>query len=255
MIKGRWIGALSVSALLLGSQAGAADLQILAAGAVRAPVASLLPAFEAETGNKVHMTTGPVGDLAVKLESGTDADAVLLTPPVIDALVKLNLVIEGSRADLGSVSTVVAVKSGAPAPDVSSPDALKSALLAAKSIAYVDPKLGATSGIHFLKLLQQFGIADAVAAKTHLAEVGIGVSRMVADGTAEIGVTQKSEVIPVAGVNIVGPLPAPLQLTSIYSAGLVKNAKSPEAAQALVKYLTGPAGREKFKAAGFDPPP
>ena len=157
----------------------------------------------------------------------------------------------GSRADLAKTGVGVVVKKGAPLPDISTVDAFKRALLAAKSVAYIDPKAGGSSGIYVGKLLERLGIADAVNAKAVLIHGG-EVATHVADGEAEIGVHQISEILPVRA-RLVGPLPAEIQNFTIYSAGVSAAAKDNATANALVKFLTGPHALPIIKAKGMEP--
>jgi molybdate transport system substrate-binding protein len=239
----------------VGQIAGAAEIKVLAAGAVRSTVNALATDFEAKSGDKLSFTYGTVGAMQAELEKGTAADVVLLTPASIAALADKGLVQRGNHADLGVVGNAVAVKAGAKLPDISTPEAVKQTLLAAQAVAYADPATGASSGIHFAKVLRELGIAEQVNAKAKLAPGGAAAAKLVADGGAEIVVTQKSEILPVTGVVVVGPLPPSLQNATTYSAAMTKNANAPDASTAFVRYLTGPEGRAKFKAAGFDPPP
>jgi molybdate transport system substrate-binding protein len=143
------------------------------------------------------------------------------------------------------------VREGAPRPDIATPEALKQTLLAAKSLVYVDPARGATSGIHFASVLQRLGIADTVKSKTILIPTGFA-AEVVARGEAEIRVHQISEILPVKGVTLVGPLPRELQKVTIYSGGLAAKAAQPEAARAFLAFLTRPAFKPKLAAAGLD---
>jgi molybdate transport system substrate-binding protein len=176
---------------------------------------------------------------------------VVLTDVAIDQLEGQGLVVTGSRVDIARVGVGVAVREGAPRPDISTPEALKQTLLSAKSLVYVDPARGATSGVHFASVLQRLGIADAVKSKTILIPTGFA-AEVVARGEAEICVHQISEILPVKGVTLVGPLPRELQKVTIYSGGLATKASAPEAARAFLAFLTRPAFKPKLAAAGLD---
>ena len=158
----------------------------------------------------------------------------------------------GTRADLAKVGIGVVVKAGAPLPDITTDEAFKRALLAAKSVAYIDPKAGGSSGIYVDKLLQRLGIADQVRAKAVLVQGG-AVADKVADGEAEIGVHQISEILPVAGVTLVGPLPADIQNFTVYAAGVGSAAKDTAAAKGFVEFLAGPHALPIIKAKGMAP--
>ena len=214
-------------------------------------VTELGEAFKQETGHTLSMTFDTVGAQSKRLSGGEPADVVVLTDVAIDQLEGQGLVVAGSRADIARVGVGVAVREGAPRPDISTPEALKQTLLSAKSLVYVDPARGATSGIHFASVLQRLGIADAVKSKTILIPTGFA-AEVVARGEAEICVHQISEILPVKGVTLVGPLPRELQKVTIYSGGLAAKAAQPEAARAFLAFLTRPAFKSKLAAAGLD---
>ena len=199
------VGAL-IALAAFATPAGAAEIKVLAAGAVRSTVTALSADFEARTGNKLVFTFDTAGGLRDKLANGVPTDLIIVPPKTLDELNQKGLLQPGKRTDLGAVGSVVAVKSGAPAPDISTPATLKQALLAARAVAYGDPATGASSGIHFAKVLQELGIADAVNAKAKLAREGSGAAKAVADGSADMVVTQKTEILPVPGLTIVGQI-------------------------------------------------
>jgi molybdate transport system substrate-binding protein len=233
------------------SGAAAAEIKVLSAGAMKSIVTELGEAFKQETGHTLSMTFDTVGAQSKRLSAGEPADVVVLTDVAIDQLEGQGLVVAGSRADIARVGVGVAVREGAPRPDIATPEALKQTLLAAKSLVYVDPARGATSGIHFASVLQRLGIADAVKSKTILIPTGFA-AEVVARGEAEICVHQISEILPVKGVALVGPLPRELQKVTVYSGGLAAKAAQPEAARAFLAFLTRPAFKPKLAAAGLD---
>jgi molybdate transport system substrate-binding protein len=247
-------GWLAMGALLLVAwltAAEAAEIKVLSAGAMKSIVTELGEAFKQETGHTLQMTFDTVGAQSKRLSGGEAADVVVLTDVAIDQLEGQGLVVAGSRADIARVGVGVAVREGAPRPDIATPEALKQTLLAAKSLVYVDPARGATSGIHFASVLQRLGIAEAVKSKTILIPTGFA-AEVVARGEAEICVHQISEILPVKGVTLVGPLPRELQKVTIYSGGLAAKAAQPEAARAFLAFLTRPAFKSKLAAAGLD---
>jgi molybdate transport system substrate-binding protein len=193
-----------------------------------------------------------MGLLQQKIAAGERADVLIATIEVMTDLEKQGKVVAGSRVPLGDIGIGVAVREGAPVPDISTPEAFKQALLKAKSIVYVDPTKG-TSGKHFAGVLQRLGIAEAVKSKTILREGGFAVEA-VAKGEAEIGVQQTSEIIPVKGVKLIGQLPGDLQKVTTYSAAIMNGAASPKPAQAFIRYLAGKEGRAVFVAKGFMAP-
>jgi molybdate transport system substrate-binding protein len=230
--------------------AEAAEIKVLSAGAVRAIVTELAQAFAKDTGHTVTLAFGTVGVTRKRLAE-EPADVVIMTDVAIDESSAQGAVVAGSRNDIARTGMGVGVREGAPKPDISTPDAFKQALLAARSLTYVDPAQGATSGIHFAGLLQKFGIADAVKPKTTLVPGGYP-AELVAKGEVEMVVHQISEIVPVRGVTLVGPLPKDVQKVTTYSAGIAKKAATPETARAFVAFLTSPAMKPKFVAAGLD---
>jgi molybdate transport system substrate-binding protein len=247
----RWLGAgVAASLLLLGVAAEAAEIRVLSAGAVRAIVTELAQAFEKETGHRVSLAFGTVGVTRKRL-ADEPADVVIMTDVAIDESRAQGAVVAGSRADVARTGMGVGVRDGAPKPDISTPEALKQALLATRSLTYVDPAQGATSGLHFAGLLRQLGIADAVKPKTTLVPGGYP-AELVARGEVEMVVHQISEIVPVKGVTLVGPLPRAVQKVTTYSAGIASKATSPEAARGFVAFLTSPATKAKLAAAGLD---
>jgi molybdate transport system substrate-binding protein len=247
----RWLGAgVAASLLLLGVAAEAAEIRVLSAGAVRAIVTELAQAFEKETGHRVSLAFGTVGVTRKRL-ADEPADVVIMTDVAIDESSAQGAVVAGSRADVARTGMGVGVRDGAPKPDISTPEALKQALLATRSLTYVDPAQGATSGIHFAGLLRQLGIADAVKPKTTLVPGGYP-AELVARGEVEMVVHQISEIVPVKGVTLVGPLPRAVQKVTTYPAGIAGKATAREAARAFVAFLTSPATKAKLAAAGLD---
>jgi molybdate transport system substrate-binding protein len=176
----------------------------------------------------------------------------VLTPKAVDDLAKEGKFVAGSRANLARVAVGVVVKDGTPKPDIGSVAAFKQALLAAKSVAYIDPAAGGSSGIYVAGLLDKLGIAGEVKPKAKLIPGG-AVAEHVAKGEAELGIHQISEILPVKGVTLVGPLPAEIQNYTVYAAGLGAQAKEGDAAKALLKTLTSPAAAEVLKSKGMEP--
>jgi molybdate transport system substrate-binding protein len=237
-------------ALAGGAPAQAAEVKVLSAGAVRSIVTELARAYETETGNTVALAFGTVGLVRQKLTSDP-VDVVIMSDTALDDAIARGSVAADSRTDIARTGMGIAVKEGAPKPDIATPEALKQALLAAKSIVYVDPAQGATSGIHFASVLQRLGIADAVKSKTTLVPGGYP-AELVAEGKVELVAHQISEILPVKGVTLVGPLPRELQKVTTYSAGRAVKAADIELARGFIAFLARPAFRAKFAAAGLD---
>src|SRR6266567_3270113 len=222
----------------------AAEIKVLSAGAVKAVIVNMGDQFEKESGHKLSVSFGTVGVTRQKL-AAEPADVA------IDEAIRQGSVVAGTRNDIARAGVGVGVKEGAPKPDISTPEAFKQTLLAAKSLVYVDPAQGATSGIHFASVLQRLGIADAVKSKTILWPGGYAAEAVV-KGQAEIVVHQISEILPVKGVTLVGPLPGDLQKITVYSAGIAQKSEQPDAARAFISYLVSGPVKAKFAQAGLD---
>src|SRR3954449_11263759 len=248
----------AITAILAGwaclTTAEAAEVKILTAGAMKAVVLELVPQFEKETGHKAVVDNDTAGGLAKRVEGGEAFDLAVITPGVIGDLAKKGKVAADSRANVARVGVGVVVKEGAPVPDIGSVDAFKRALLSAKSVAYIDPASGGSSGIYLSGLFDKLGIAADIKPKAKLKQGGY-VAELIASGEAELGLHQISEILPVKGVKLVGLLPAEIQNYTTYAAAVVTDAKQPEGARALIKLLSGPAADSVLKARGMERPP
>ena len=240
------------AAVLTQTPASAAEIKVLTAGAYKQVVLALVPAFEQQTGHKVSVDNGTAGELQKRIDGGEAFDVAVISPVVVDALIDKGRIVRGSRHDLATVGVGVVVKEGTPKPDIGSVEAFKQAMLAAKSIAYIDPKSGGTTGIYIEKLMESLGIGDAVRAKAKL-KMGGYVADLVVSGEAEIGLHQISEIVPVKGAVLVGPLPKEIQNITTYSAGLSTTTRSQDAAQALIKAFSSPEAAKLLKSKGMEP--
>jgi molybdate transport system substrate-binding protein len=209
-------------------------MKVLCTNGLKSVMVELAPEFERSTGGKVVITWGSAKALLEELEAGAGGDLAILTAEAIDGLIAGGKVVAGSRVDLARSGIGIAVRKGAGKPDIASPEALKRALLAARSIAH--SKAG-MSGIYFPTVLARLGIAEETKGKIVMPDPGTPVGELVARGDAEIGVQQISELLPVAGIEIVGPLPPSLQKVTTFTAGVLAAAKEPEAAAALLQFL------------------
>ena len=242
--------------LLLSATASAAEVRVMISGGLTAAYKVLVPEFERATGHHVLTAYGPsmgttVNAIPIRLERGEPADVLIMVGYALGDLVKQGKVIADSRVDLVKSPIGVAVKAGAPKPDISSADALKRALLAAKSIAYSD----SASGVYVsTEMFEKLGITDAMKDKARKIPA-VPVGEIVASGEAEIGFQQISELLPVRGVDMVGPLPAELQKITVFSAGIATVSKEPAAGRALIKFLGSPAARDTIVKSGMDPIP
>src|SRR5437016_2854124 len=210
----------------------------MSAGAVKSMIAALGAEFERETGNKLDLNFGTAGSLRERIRNGEVADLVILSESAIDEVAKLGLVVSETCTDLGRTVTGVVVREGAPVPDISTPHAFMQSLLKARSVAYTDPKAGGSGGIMFSALLLKLGIADEINKKAVLGKGGHDVATSIAEGRAEIGTTFISEVLPVKGAKVVGPLPGELHSANTYTAAIHSRAASREGAEALLRKLT-----------------
>jgi molybdate transport system substrate-binding protein len=247
--------AFAVVLMAVGAPRGAAcaEIKVLTAGAFKQVLLAMLPEFERQSGHKVIVDNDTVGALTKRVEAGEAFDLAVLTPTAVDSLSKKGKLVPGSGRNLARVGIGVVVKEGAPKPDIGSVDAFKKALLAASSIAYIDPAAGGSSGIYVAGLLDRLGIAAEMKGKSRLISGG-AVAEHVARGEAELGIHQISEILPVKGIALVGPLPAEIQSYTIYAAGVGANAREADAAKDLLKALTGPSVAEVLRSKGMDPP-
>jgi molybdate transport system substrate-binding protein len=239
-------------ALVGVTESSASEIKVLTAGAYRQVVDALVPDFEKQTGHKVSVDNGTTGQLTKRIEGGEAFDVLVITPAVVDQMTANGKLAAGSRVMLASVGVGVAVKEGAPKPDIGTVEDFKNALLGAKSVAYLDPASGGSSGIYVDQLLVKLGIADQIKPKAKLKQGG-HVADLLASGEAELGIHQISEIVPVKGVTLVGPLPKEIQSTTTYAAGLSASTKDKEAATELIKYLSGPDAAAVLKSKGMDP--
>jgi molybdate transport system substrate-binding protein len=246
------VGMVVAAVLGVGVQsAAAAEIKVLTTGAFKSVVMALVPEFEKATGHKVIVDNGTVGQLVKRVDGGETFDVLVLNPRGIEDYIKKGKIVAGSNANVARVGVGVMVRAGAPKPDIGSVDAFKRALLDAKSVAYIDPASGGSSGIYVSGLLDRLGIADAVKPKAKLKKGG-HVSDLIVSGEAELGIHQISEIVSQEGVTLVGPLPGTIQNYTTYTVGLSADTKSPMAGKAFIKVLTGPSAAAVLKAKGME---
>ena len=233
-----------------GAHAQAAEIKVLSAGAVKGIVGELAETFRQETGHTVTLTSGTAGEIRQRVTAGDPADVIFVTDTVLEQLAAARLIVADTRVDVARTGVGVAVRTGTPLPDISTPEAFKRTVLAAKSLVHTDPGRGATSGIHVAGVLQRLGIADAVRDKTVLWPGGYAAEALLT-GQADLCVHQISEILPVKGVTLVGPLPQELQKITTYSAALSARAAAPEAGRAFIAFVVRPSFKPKFAAAGL----
>jgi molybdate transport system substrate-binding protein len=256
-IKSSWLfriifGLLSVL-LITGSAADAAEIKVLSALGFRDVLKDLGPKFERATGHKLAITEANMSAVVKLVQGGGTADLVIIPKQGIDDFVKDGKVAAGNVTVVALSLMGVAVRKGFPKPDISSPESLQRTLLAAKTIVYSDASKGSVDGTHFTKVLDRLGIASEIKSKTLLSSPPRTAGDFVANGEAEIGVQQIQNLISIAGIEIVGPLPGDLQYTLVFAAAIMAGAKNAESAKALVDFLRTPEAATVIKAKGMEP--
>ena len=228
-------------------------LKVLSAGAVKYVVTGLGAAFTRDNGREVDFTFGTIAGVQQRLKDGETADVIIGTAPAIAQMEQSGVIEAGSRVELGRTLTGIGVRDDTPSPDISTPERFRQAMLDARSIAYTSPQAGGTSGIYLTGLMERLGIADAVSKKALLCINGDEVVDKVAAGEAEVGSTFISEIVPRAGMKVVGPLPAAIGNATAYAAGVSANSSNRDAARAFIALLTDPAQRPFWVSRGFEP--
>lgn len=246
--------ALSIVGVLTAGPSAAAEIKVLSAGAFKPVVVALVPEFEKQTGHKVTVDNDTAGGLARRITGGEAFDVVAMPPGGIDQLVKAGKVVDGSAVRLARVAIGVAVKRGAPAPDISTVTAFQDALIKARAVAYIDPAAGGSSGIYLAQLFEKMGIADRIKPKAVLVPGGLVAERLVND-QADIALHQISEILAVPGATLVGPIPREIQNYTVYAGALSATARDAAAARALLATLKGPGAETILKDKGMEPAP
>jgi molybdate transport system substrate-binding protein len=245
--------AIAVSLALAAFAADAAQIKVMSVGAVKAAFNEATAQWSKETGDAVSATFDPAAPLRQKIAAGERGDVVIINAESFPALERDGIVVPGSRRDLGAVAMGAAVREGAAVPDISTVDALKATLRAAKSVTYMDPERGSSGKYFDTVILPKLGLRDDVRAKAKLGEGG-STAEKVASGEAEIAFQNVTELMNVKGAKVVGLLPAALQSPIVYAGAVMKDAKNPREAQRLLDYLASPAGRKVFLERGFTAP-
>ncbi len=250
----RRAAALVLAASALAGAAQAAEIRVVSSGGFAAALRALAPAFERTTGHRLVTGWGPsMGQTAdavpARLARGEPIDVLIMVGDALGPLVEQGTVAADSRADLARSGIGIVVRAGAPRPDIGSADALRRALLAAKSIAYSD----SASGVYIEReMLPGLGIAEQVASRARMIPAE-PVGAVVARGEAEIGFQQISELRPIPGIDLVGPLPPRLQRVTVFSAGVLTHSREPDAARALIQFLASPAAAGAIVDSGMEP--
>jgi len=227
------------------------ELKVLSARAPQVALQKLFAEFTRTTGHRVTASYNTVGAIADRFKGGEAADVVILSP---SALTQLDAaIVAGSRTDIAVAGLAVCIRQGASAPGLTTPEAFKAALLSARAVSYSDPKAGGSAAAYFASLLERLGIAGAVNAKARLGRNGHHVAELIADGTAELGISFLSELVAIKGVTIAGPLPGELQNYTVYAAAVTAASAAPAEARALIAWITRRDADPAWHAAGLEP--
>jgi molybdate transport system substrate-binding protein len=224
-------------------------LKVFASNSIRAVMAELVPQFERASGLSVALSYDPAKIVLARIAKGETADLIITGSGAIDALVNQGKVQAASRRTLARCRVGVAVRAGKPRPDIGTVEALKRALMAAKSVAYTQE---GASGMHFSGVIERLGIADAVRVKAVRQPGGL-IGELVAAGKAEIAIQQVPELMAVPGIDLVGPLPDDIQLVTVTCTGIISGTKQAEAARAFIDFLASPAAAQVIRAKGLEP--
>ena len=235
---------------LVSLNAHADTIRVLTAGAFKQMVLALAPAFEARTGHRVQVDNDTAGALVKRVQGGEAFDVLVITPAALQALENEGRIAAGSVQPLARVAIGVAVKAGTARPALATVDDFKAAVLQARKLAYIDPAAGGSSGVYLDGLFQRLGVAEAVRAKAVLVPGGLVAQKLVG-GEADLAIHQISEILPVPGVDLVGPLPEAIQNYTSYAGVLA--AQAPPAARALLQALAGPDAADTLRAKGMLP--
>jgi molybdate transport system substrate-binding protein len=244
-----------MAAMCAGGAAEAAEVRVLASGSMKAAFSQLLADFQKSSGNTATIEYGPAGAIVGRIQKDEAADVVIVSRSQLQKLESNGKVVAGSLVDVAGIALGVAIRKGAPKPDIGNVEAFKRTLLAARSVGYRDPITGSTSGIYTAGLLDRLGIAQDLKPKLRLdrseGDVPENVFLGVAKGDVEMQIGQITEIVISPGVELAGPLPAEIQNTTVMAAGLVTTSKAPDAAKALIGFISSPAAAPVLKASGF----
>jgi molybdate transport system substrate-binding protein len=239
---------LLAAAMAISATAQAADITVLATPGVKEAYLELVPIFERASGNKVATTWAGTADVMKRMKAGEVFDAVILASNSLEELTDTGKLMAGSRADFARSLVGVAVRKGSPKPDISSPEALKKTLLAAKSIGISS----GPSGVYLTGLFDRMGLLAELKPKFRTPPSGANIGELVAKGEVEIGFQQVSELIHYPGVDFIGPLPAAVQQTTVFSGGVHAGAREPDAARDFLKFLSAPEHAAVLRKHGLD---
>jgi molybdate transport system substrate-binding protein len=246
-----------MAAMRTGGTADAAEIRVLSSGSLKAALPQLAQDFQKSSGNTATIEYGPAGAIVGRIERNDAADVVIVSRSQLQKLESNGKVLPGSLVDIAGIALGVAVRKGAPKPDIGNVEAFKRALLSARSIGYRDPITGSTSGIYTASLLERLGIAQDLKPKLNLdrseGDVPENVFLGVARGEIEMQIGQITEIVISPGVDLAGPLPSEIQNTTLMAAGIIATSKAPDAAKAFIGFISSPAAAAVLKAGGFQP--
>ena len=246
------------AALLVGFFVGAAqagDVKVLAGSAVDTAFAVLIPDFERTSGDKVLFDAdGAIGQMAKRVDAGEAVDVLVVSRPQIQLLEQKGRLVPGTARVIARMGVGVFVRKGAARPDLSTPEAFKAAMLAARSIGYNDPAAGAPVSLYLIGLFERMGIAEEMRQKTVVFKQRTERFAPVARGEVEIGFNQLGEIIVQPGIDLVGPLPAPIQNYTVFTAAVVAAGRNHDTARRFIDFIASPEAATVFKAKGFEAP-
>jgi molybdate transport system substrate-binding protein len=246
-----------IAALGAGSGADGAEIKVLSSGSLKAALSRLAPDFQKSSGTTAIVEYGPAGAIMGRIEKGDAADVVIVSRAQLQKLAGNGKVMSGSLVDIAGIALGVAIRKGAPKPDIGNVEAFKHALLSARSVGYRDPVTGSTSGTYTASLLDRLGIAQALKPKLVLdrseGDAPENVFQAVAKGDVELQIGQITEIAIAPGVDLAGPLPAEIQNTTLMAAGIVATSQAPDAAKTFIGFISSPSAVAVLKASGFQP--
>jgi molybdate transport system substrate-binding protein len=249
------LATLAVIAAMRSGTSDAAEIKVLSSGSLKGALSQLLPGFQRSSGNSATIEYGPAGAIAGRIQKDDAADVVIVSRSQLQKLESNGKVLPGSLVNIAGIALGVAVREGAPKPDISSVEAFKLALLSARSIGYRDPATGSTSGTYTAGLLERLGIAEDLKPKLRLdrteGDIPENVFLAVARGEIEMQIGQITEIVIAPGVQLAGPLPSEIQNTTVMAAGITATSKAPEVARAFIRFISSPSTAAVLKATGF----
>ena len=252
----RIIAHLAVFGLFITAQAtwaDAAEIKVFSTIGIKSVLEELIPKFEKASGHTLNVTWSTAALLTKKVESGEQADALVLIKNNVESLLKEGKIVPGTETLFGRANFAVGVKAGTPKPDISTPEAFKQSLLSTKGLSYSNPASGGASGVYIAKQIEKMGITEQLKGKTKFPPSGGFSGTLLISGDADMAIQSKPELLSVPGVEVVGPLPGDMAFTVVYAAGVQTGAAQADAAKAFVSFLKSPEAQTVFKVKGYDP--